>query len=770
MSPRTLLRGLALFGRAISARRFSRNNARRQRRQWLGAESLEPRAMLSTVPFLADSALQTATVFTAQGRYGNNAINGDWELGITTNTNKPPQQQTGHVWNGSLDSATGVTTVREQFRFDVLNTTAASFGIGGSNISFDYAGQLTGNQPNAIKIWAKASTANSSLTLANLKLKTPGMSVPKEFPEASIAVSRSSGPDFQQRLIAGVDFSSGSGQPVTLTGDVWMSFAQTSPRGSSLQFHVMAVYLPVPIVTVDVAPGQVTEDDGQKLVYTFTRSIATASDLVVSYSVGGGAIAVDDYTGLPFGSGTQTITIPANQPSATLEILPTPDNLIEDDETVAISLLPSAGYTFDPNRSFATGTIENDDYLVDLVLDGLPEESAPPPNELSPGAILPIGGGRTRLDLIVESPGYAGTVTLFVTTGADAADAVTLWDSEEDGTQVLPATWQVCQHPRTLWVETTGVEADIQFIAMFQNKGTTKQDVAQAKPRIAAWSTAGAIENGNPDGKNQITPTFKSLTYAVDVDLATGDPAGTPPPGGPDDNALKGTAERLNKWTNAFAKQAGLGTDKEGRQFVGLFKWNVPRAARTFITTGFDRKPTDADYQHIGNAVRDGMMRNNIWRIEFVPAVAPWEWNATITLPEWKQFATEKDQLNPKVEEEWKEFVAALAGHEKIHKTKWEQYVRAYQSLVDDFAKTRFFGEAADPNDRTAKTLAWNSALRFFQNERDKLRDKLKALADGYNEEQDRYDEKSNHGRTQTLYDPAGQNVEAVNPGLRLQK
>jgi hypothetical protein len=251
MSPGTLLRGLAPFGRAISARRFSRNNARRRRRQWLGAESLEPRAMLSTVPFLADSALQTATVFTAQGRYGNNALNGDWELGITTNTNKPPQQQTGHVWNGSLDSATGVTTVNEQFTFGVSNTTAASFGIGGSNISFDYAGRLTGNQPNAIKIWAKASTANSSLTLANLKLTTPGMSVPKEFPAASIAVSQSSGPDFQQRLIAGVDFSSGSGQPVTLTGDLGMSFAQTSPRGSSLQFHVMAVYVPPVDLDVD---------------------------------------------------------------------------------------------------------------------------------------------------------------------------------------------------------------------------------------------------------------------------------------------------------------------------------------------------------------------------------------------------------------------------------------------------------------------------------------------------------------------------------------
>jgi hypothetical protein len=729
--------------------------------------------MLSTVPFLADSALQTATVFTAQGRYGNNAINGDWELGITTNTNKPPQKQTGHVWNGSLDSATGVTTVREQFTFDVLNTTAASFSVGGSNISFDYAGRLTGNQPNAIKIWAKASTANSGLTLANLKLKTPGMSVPKEFPEASIAVSQSSGLDFQQRLIAGVDFSSGSGQSVTLTGDLGMSFAQTSPRGSSLQFHVMAVYLPVPIVTVDVAPGQVTEDGPQNLTYTFTATGPLTRDVTVKYEVGGTATEGGDFTGARSGTGVRSITIPATASptsSATLTITPTPDTVIEDDETVVIALQNGSGYTFDQTRSLATGTIENDDYLVDLVLDGLPEETAPEPNELSPGAILSIGGGRTRLDLIVESPGYAGTVALLVTTGADGADVVTLWDSEEDGTQVLPTTWQVGQHPRTLWVETTGVEADVQFIAMFQNKGTTKQDAAQAKPRTAAWSTAGAIANGNPDGQNQITPTFKSLTYAVDVDLKTGDPAGTPPPGGPDDNALKGTAERLNKWMDAFAKQAGLGTDDKGRQFVGLTKWDVPGDARPSIKASLFPKPKDGDFQNIGNAVRDGVMRNNIWRIEFVPVVAPWEWNATITLPEWKQFTTETDRLNPDVQEQWKEFVDALAGHEKIHKEKWEQYVRAYQSLVDDFAKTRFFGEAADPNDRTAKSTAWNNAKRLFETELDKLRNKLKALADGYNEEQDRYDEKSNHGRTQTLYDPAGQNVEAVNPGLRLQK
>jgi hypothetical protein len=195
--------------------------------------------------------------------------------------------------------------------FGVSNTTAASFSVGGSKkISFDYAGQLTGSQPNAIKIWAKASTANSGLTLANLKLKTPGMSVPKEFPEASIAVSRSSGPDFQQRLIAGVDFSSGSGQSVTLTGDLGMSFAQTSPRGSSLQFHVMAVYVPpvnaAPTIadqTRNVFVGEpdetlvqprlnATDPDGDTLTWSIVASSAPA-DLPFEMGALTGQISVE---------------------------------------------------------------------------------------------------------------------------------------------------------------------------------------------------------------------------------------------------------------------------------------------------------------------------------------------------------------------------------------------------------------------------------------------------------------------------------------------
>jgi hypothetical protein len=545
-----------------------------------------------------------------------------------------------------------------------------------------------------------------------------------------------------------------------VTGGIWQGTLQDTVRARG-----------VPGVDLDVTPRAVTEDGLQGLTYTFSRAVATSTPLTVNYVLGGSATQAIDFTGLPAASSTRSITIPAGATTTSLTVFPKPDSEIEPDETVVLTLLPGTGYALG-SKTVATGMIENDDYLLDLILDGLSEETALEPNELSPGAEILMGGGRTRLDLIIQSPANAGTVTLTVLSGADK---ITLWEAEEGGQQVEPGVWPVGQHPTTLWVEDTGLEGDFELVAMFQNKGTTTDDASKGKVVGAEWRTAWADPNGNQDGKNQITPTFKSLTYEVDVDLGTGDPAGAPPPGGPDDNALKGTAERLNKWTDAFAKKAGLGTDDEGRQFVGLFNPNpnkekLPKQAHEFIKTGFERLPKDADYQHIGNAERGGQMRTNIWRIEFVPAVTPWEWNATITLPEWKQFTTDEDDLNPNVKEGWKKFVDALAGHEKIHKKKWEEYVRAYQSRVDAFAKTRFFGEAADPNNQTAKTSAWNDAKRLFAKEREKLHADLNALTVAYNEDQKLYDKLSDHGRNQEGYDPAGKNIEAVNNGLKLKR
>ena len=544
-----------------------------------------------------------------------------------------------------------------------------------------------------------------------------------------------------------------------VTGGIWQGTLQDTVRARG-----------VPGVDLDVTPRAVTEDGLQGLTYTFSRAVATSTPLTVNYVLGGSATQAIDFTGLPAGSGTRSITIPAGATTTSLTVFPKPDSEIEPDETVVITLLPGTGYALG-SKTVATGMIENDDYLLDLILDGLPEETAPEPNELSPGAEILMGGGRTRLDLIIQSPANAGTVTLTVLSGADK---ITLWEAEEGGQQVKPGVWPVGQHPTTLWVEDTGLEGDFELVAMFQNKGTTTDDASKGKVVGAEWRTAWADPNGNQDGKNQITPTFKSLTYEVDVDLGTGDPAGVRPPGGPDDNAVKGTAERLNKWTDAFAAQAGLGKDDEGRQFVGLFdpdpnEENLPKLASQFIKPSV-KQPQNQDFQRIGNAMREGEMRNNIWRIELVPVVDPWEWNATITLPEWKQFTTDADQLNPGVKKQWENFVDALAGHEKIHKEKWQQYVRQYQDRVDVFAKTRFFGEAADPKNERAKTSVWNDAIRLFETELKKLQADLNALTVAYNDDQKLYDKLSDHGRNQEGYDPAGKNIEAVDNGLKLKR
>jgi hypothetical protein len=199
--------------------------------------------MLSSMPFIAtlpdDLASKTATLFTVQGRYGNNALNGDWELGITSNTSAPPQQQSHRTWGD------GQGQQAESFTFTVKNSLDATFSIGGTSVAAGYASQLTSYEPNAIKIWARATTANSGLTINDLKLTAPGVSGSTAFPDTAITVSQVSGTSFQEIVIAGIDFQSMSGGTVTLQGNVAMQFDKNSaPRGSSLQFHVIAIHIP----------------------------------------------------------------------------------------------------------------------------------------------------------------------------------------------------------------------------------------------------------------------------------------------------------------------------------------------------------------------------------------------------------------------------------------------------------------------------------------------------------------------------------------------
>ncbi|MFN9369735.1 MAG: hypothetical protein ACK6CT_13385 [Planctomycetia bacterium] len=245
-------------------------------------------------------------------------------------------------------------------------------------------------------------------------------------------------------------------------------------------------------VNLEVIPSEVDEDSSQGIIYTFARSVALPTPLTIAYDVvGGTATEGIDYTGLPPATGGRSITIPANATTASVAVFPILDTEIEYDETVVLTLLPGAGYGLG-TRTVATGTILNDDYLLDLVLDGLPEETAPEPNELSPGAFLPSGDGRKRLELVVHSPSNAGTITLSVPSGTAR---ITLWDAETGGQQVFPGQWQVGQQPQTLWVENAGLEESVELVAMFQHRGRAKVDKANVSKDVDL-----DVDSDNNDG------------------------------------------------------------------------------------------------------------------------------------------------------------------------------------------------------------------------------------------------------------------------------
>jgi hypothetical protein len=113
------------------------------------------------------------------------------------------------------------------------------------------------------------------------------------------------------------------------------------------------------VVQLAIAPASVAEDGNSNLIYTFTRSGATTNPLTVSYTVGGTAEFINDYTqtgAASFTATTGTVTFAAGAATATVAIDPIADTITEPNETVALSLVTGVGYAVGTSTA-VTGTI-----------------------------------------------------------------------------------------------------------------------------------------------------------------------------------------------------------------------------------------------------------------------------------------------------------------------------------------------------------------------------------------------------------------------------
>ena len=169
--------------------------------------------------------------------------------------------------------------------------------------------------------------------------------------------------------------------------------------------------------TISVAGSSVMEGDSStaSLVFTVSLSAASNSDITVSYTTtdGTAAIADNDYI-----AATDVLTIPAGQTSGTITVAVKGDTVVENDETLTITLSNPTGATL--ATSTATGTIQNDDvdsptspeievkFNDTIILDGA---SSPLSTNGTDFGTVTIGGSAVSRTFRVYNTGNANLTT-----------------------------------------------------------------------------------------------------------------------------------------------------------------------------------------------------------------------------------------------------------------------------------------------------------------------------------------------------------------------
>lgn len=130
-----------------------------------------------------------------------------------------------------------------------------------------------------------------------------------------------------------------------------------SSTGTGAHFEIEAFTLDVvanpeglPMVSIAVSPAAVAEDETTRLVFTITRDRSLPTATVVTLATSGSAKT----------EGVATLVIPAGATTASLRVRTHPDQTVEPDETVVLSVAPGTGYVVG-SPSSASAVIVNDD-------------------------------------------------------------------------------------------------------------------------------------------------------------------------------------------------------------------------------------------------------------------------------------------------------------------------------------------------------------------------------------------------------------------------
>ena len=118
----------------------------------------------------------------------------------------------------------------------------------------------------------------------------------------------------------------------------------------------------VPRIVVQATVTDAVEESGQQGVFTFTRlDDLVLAPVTVYYTVSGTATAGSDYVPL-----SGSVTIGAGQTTATVNVVPIDDRIVEGIETVIVTIDPSANYRVGTPASATVRILEGDIPLVSV--------------------------------------------------------------------------------------------------------------------------------------------------------------------------------------------------------------------------------------------------------------------------------------------------------------------------------------------------------------------------------------------------------------------
>ena len=245
-----------------------------------------------------------------------------------------------HILAAGQQAASGTVSVGRR-GWD-YNTTAA----GGRLYFFDIPAGDTTSRLSAVLTWNRViadtvtgpSWGNPSSTLADLTLR---LYTASGFTKGALVDESVSALDNVEHLY----------EPVLVPGRYALEVT-----GSQTGIAYGFAWNTVTSVSIAATAPNAAERGLAPGTFTVTRSGVLTSALTVAYTVSGNAIAGTDYAGL-----SGSVTIPANQASATIAVSPLADSLAEGDEAVTVTLASGLASTF----ASANATVTIHDQPID---------------------------------------------------------------------------------------------------------------------------------------------------------------------------------------------------------------------------------------------------------------------------------------------------------------------------------------------------------------------------------------------------------------------